>query len=330
MANPKSVCIAGASGLVGANITKAALAGGYAVKGTLRNPQDPDKAPYLFGLPGGEERLTLHQAEMASPGDFDEAMAGTDCVFIASLIPTYFGADGTPARELDDARGYEEIVRPTLDGCMNILHSARAAGVRNVVICSSTSSTNPVPPVPCKTEDDWSDEQEQYRAKKYTSAAKTVMEKAALQFAAENDIRLCILLPTIMLGPALLPIHAQQGFLARLRGMLAGEPPQTERIPNGSISMIHLEDLAALFMAAYENPSAQGRYFGVYESWHWQDLYKELKKLIPEMQMPAPLEEPPEPPTTFNFTRRDSLGVALRDIPTLLRDTVDWLRANPA
>lgn len=330
MTESKTVCVAGASGLVGANITKAALARGYAVKGTMRDPDDPTKAPYLYQLPGAKERLTLLKAEMANPGEFDDAVAGTDCVFIASLIPTYFAPDGTPARELDDTRGFEEIVKPTRDGCMNILHSAQAAGVRNVVICSSTSSTNPVPPVPYKTENEWSDEQEQYRAKKYTSAAKTVMEKAAMKFAGENGIRLCTLLPTIMLGPALLPVHAQQGFLARMRAMLAGDPPQMERIPNGSISMIHLEDLAALFMAAYENPSASGRYFGVYQSWHWQDLYNELNKLIPEMQMPAPLDEPAEPPTTFDFTRRDSLGVALRDVPTLLRDTVGWLRANPA
>jgi hypothetical protein len=33
--------------------------------------------------------------------------------------------------------------------------------------------------------------------------------------------------------------------------------------------MIHLHDLAALFLAAYENPSASGRYYGVVDSWHW-------------------------------------------------------------
>ncbi|MDZ7684533.1 MAG: NAD-dependent epimerase/dehydratase family protein [Gammaproteobacteria bacterium] len=146
---------------------------------------------------------------------------------------------------MDDDRGYEEIVRPTLDGCMNILRSAKKQGVKNVVICSSTSSTNPVPPVAYKNEvDHWSDEQQQYKAKKYTSAAKTVMEKAAMQFAAENDMRLSILLPTLMFGPAVIPEHATRGLQAMIARMLEGESPRHEEVPNDSISMIHLEDLA--------------------------------------------------------------------------------------
>ena len=93
--------------------------------------------------------------------------------------------------------------------------------------------------------------------------------------------------------------------------------------------MIHLHDLAALFLAAYENPDASGRYYGVYDSWHWQDLYAELHKILPDMIMPEPLTEPAAPATGFDFTRRDSLGVKARDIPTLLRDTIEWIKTEP-
>ena len=93
--------------------------------------------------------------------------------------------------------------------------------------------------------------------------------------------------------------------------------------------MIHLHDLAALFLATFENPDASGRYFGVYESWHWQDIYAELKKIAPEMNVPKPLAESPVAATGFNFDRRDSLGVPLRDIPTLLRETVEWIKSKP-
>ncbi len=34
-------------------------------------------------------------------------------------------------------------------------------------------------------------------------------------------------------------------------------------------------------------------------------------------------------PTGFDFTRRDSLGVVIRDIPTLLRDTIAWIQSDP-
>jgi nucleoside-diphosphate-sugar epimerase len=323
----KIVCVAGASGLVGANITREALARGYTVRGTLRDRTDPSKAPHLQALPGAAERLTLLDADMADPGAFNEALAGADGVFVACLIPTYFGPSGKAARDMDDEQGYAEIVAPTVEGCLNIMRSAVERDVRHLVICSSTSSTNPPQPVPRKNEvDHWSDENLQYRQKKYTSAAKTVMEKAAMTFAEEQGVRLCILLPTLMLGPALIPAHAEVGIPAMLKQMIAGGPPRHTRVPNDSTSMIHVEDVAKLFLAAYENPDASGRYFGVYDSWHWEDIYAELARLVPEAPMPEPLDEPAVAPTGFDFTRRDSLGVALRDIPTVLAETVAWLR----
>ncbi|MEM6634688.1 MAG: NAD-dependent epimerase/dehydratase family protein [Pseudomonadota bacterium] len=325
-----SICVAGASGLVGSNILRAALRRGYTVRGTLRDAHAPDKAPYLMRLPGAADRLSLFSADMSDAASFYEPVSGADCVFIACLIPTYTGPSGTPAREMDDAQGYAEIIMPTVNGCLNIMRAAVAKGVRKIIICSSTSSTNPAPPVAVKNEvDHWSDEVQQCRAKKYTSATKTVMEKAALKFAEENGVRLCIFMPTGMYGPVILPGQLKQGAHAWLRDLMAGGPGRHSQIPNDSTSMIHLHDLAELFLAAYENPQASGRYFGVYDSWHWQDLYSALKGILPEMNMPSPTSDPLVSATGFDFTRRDSLGVPLRDIPTMLRETVDWLRSDP-
>jgi len=325
-----SICVVGASGLAGSNIVRASLERGYDVRGTMRDKDAADKAPYLNALPGAAERLTLFSADMADGESFDEALTGADGVFIACLVPTYAGPSGTPAREMDDAQGYAEIIMPTVNGCLNIMRAAAAQGVPNVVICSSTSSTNPVPAVPLKNEvDHWSDEAEQCRAKKYTSATKTVMEKTAIRFAEDHDMRLCIMLPTGMFGPVILPAHLEGNPHLWLRALIETGEPRHKAIPNDSTSMIHLHDLAALFLAAYENPDASGRYFGVYDSWHWQDIYAELQKILPDMTMPAPLTEPPVTPTGFDFTRRDSLGVAVRDIPTMLRETIAWLRTDP-
>ncbi len=325
----KTVCIAGASGLVGANLVKYALEHGYTVRGTLRDKDDPDKAPHLMALPGAAERLTLFTADMADPGAFAEPLEGADAVFIACLIPTYFGPSGKPAREMDDAQGEAEIVMPTVDGCLNILRTAAEQDIKDVLICSSTSSTNPPESVSAKNEvDHWSSKEKQYREKKYTSAAKTVMEKAAMEFAEANDIRLSIFLPTLMLGPTVIPLHAEQGFLGALKKMVESGVARHERVPNDSNSMIHVQDLAALFFAAYEDPQQSGRFFGVFDSWHWQDIYAELARLIPSLETPAPLAEAAVPPTGFDFTRRDSLGVPLRDVPTILGETVEWLRGG--
>jgi nucleoside-diphosphate-sugar epimerase len=328
--NGKTICVVGASGLAGSNIVRAGLERGYAVNGTMRDRNAPNKTPFLGALPGASAGLQLFSAEMAEEGAFDDALAGTEGVFIASLIPMYAGHTGTPAREMDDEQGYAEIVMPTVDGCLNIMRSAVRQGVKNIVICSSTSSTNPIPPVPIKNEvDHWSDEQQQCQAKKYTSATKTVMEKAAIKFATENDQRLCIIIPTGMYGPVVLPEHMNHNPHVWLQRLINGGEGRYEKVPNDSHSMIHLHDLAVLFLAAFENPSASGRYFGVYDSWPWQDIYAELQKLLPDMKMPESLTESPLPPTGFDFTRRDSLGVAIRDIPTMLRETIEWIQSDP-
>jgi nucleoside-diphosphate-sugar epimerase len=325
----RTVCVAGASGLVGANIVREALARGYAVRGSLRDSSDPAKAPYLKALPGAEERLTLFDADMTEPGSFDTAMQGCDAVFIACLIPMYFGPSGVKATDMDDAQGYAEIIMPTVNGCLNILGSAIKAGTNNALICSSTSSTNPIPPVEFKNEvDHWSDPDQQCADKKYTSATKAVMEKAAMALCRESGIRLSIFLPTLMLGPMILPDHADEGFMAVLARMVKGEKGRHDKVPNSSTSMAHIHDVANLFLAAYENPNAEGRYFGMKESWHWQDLYAELEKLIPGMVSPEALDVEPEAATTFDFTRRDSLSVQMRTVPEVLAAAVAFAR-NP-
>ena len=132
-----------------------------------------------------------------------------------------------------------------------------------------------------------------------------------------------------MFGPVILPQQMNNNPHVWLRALIDGKEGRHKQIPNDSSSMIHLHDLAALFLAAYENPAASGRYFGVFDSWHWQDIYAELQKILPNMKMPSPLTEAPVPATGFDFKRRDSLGVPLRDIPTLLQETIAWIKSDP-
>lgn len=325
-----TLCVAGGSGLVGSNIVKSALAAGYRVNATLRDATDEAKTRHLRALPGAADRLTLFSADMSDSRSFDDAMQGADGVFIACLAPIYHGPDGTPATEMGDEQGWRDIVRPIADGCLAIMQAAARAGTENVVICSSTSSTNPPEPMAVKNERDAvSDADEQISRKKYTSAEKIVMEREARAFADENGQRLAILLPTIMLGPTVLPQHLERGFHASLAAMLEGRKGQHDTVPSGSISMAHLDDVAALFLAAYEQSAAEGRYFAVYDSWAWADIYDALAPLVPDAGLPAPATEPAEEPTRFDFTRRDSLGVTFRDIPTTLAETVEWLKQGP-
>ena len=66
----KTICVAGASGLVGSSIVKAALSRGYSVNGTLRDATIKDKVDYLYQLEGSAN-LELFSADMQSGSDFD-------------------------------------------------------------------------------------------------------------------------------------------------------------------------------------------------------------------------------------------------------------------
>ena len=76
---------------------------------------------------------------MENEKDFINPMENTDAVFIACLIPTYKGKDGTPAKKMDDKRGYQEIINPTVNGCLNILKAAKNNGIKNIIICCRTT-----------------------------------------------------------------------------------------------------------------------------------------------------------------------------------------------
>tara|TARA_Y100000589_G_scaffold94689_1_gene89434 strand:+ start:1494 stop:1814 length:321 start_codon:yes stop_codon:yes gene_type:complete len=95
----KTLCVIGASGLVGSHIVKAALGKGYRVNGTMRNLNDLESVKYLKKLKNSEN-LALFSADMENPNDLNKPLSGADAVFIASLIPTYFGSNGKPAREM--------------------------------------------------------------------------------------------------------------------------------------------------------------------------------------------------------------------------------------
>jgi len=85
---------------------------------------------------------------MADSESFDNALSNVDCVFIACLILVFKGPNVKSVREIDDEQGYAEIIMPTVNGCLNILKSSARQCVENFVICSSTSSTNPIPHLP--------------------------------------------------------------------------------------------------------------------------------------------------------------------------------------
>ena len=191
MFSKKSICVIGASGLVGSNIVKEALKKEYIVNGTIREKNSSRKESYLQKL-YNSENLNIYNSNMSDKETLKSAIEGT----------------------VDKSK---KIQKKDI---------AKESDIKNVIICSSTSSTNPIPPVKVKNEvDHWSDEKLQCAEKKYTSAAKTFMEKAAIKFCNENSIRLSIILPTGLYGEGLLPDHMKHSPFSWLKVLIeTGKP----------------------------------------------------------------------------------------------------------
>jgi len=310
----ETICVIGMSGYVGSHVTAELLQQGYSVHGTLRDPHGPHAnwiQRELVPLAQSGQALQIFAAEISDQGSLEKAMAGCTGVIMCAGVETQV----------------PETITLMVGAAENTINAALKLGIHRVVFTSSTGSTNPPegePPIKDETVH-WSDPEQQIAAGKYSPAAKTLMEKKALEMMdAHPDLRVSILNPSMIAGPAFQ--DQPPTVLKSIRAILKKER-MADAIPNGSMSMIHVNDLAKLHIAALENETASGRYFALKKSWHWKDILNTLSQLYPAYTPPAwPAETKPAKVTEFNFARRDTLGVELKNLDQILGDLLHELQ----
>lgn len=314
MAN-ESICVIGVSGFVGSHVAAELLSRGYNVKGTLRNASSEASQWLLEQLPAqatASAQLSLHSADIANKDSLLEAMQGCTGVVMCA--------------------GVEQQDLGTIDlmvgAANNVADCALSLGIKRAVFTSSTGSTNPPDGEPeTKNEmDHWSNPEVQQAAGKFSPAAKTLMDQTALARMEDSNgkLRISILNPSLIAGPAF-----QKDPVASLRSFQAiiEKRRHAERVPNGSMSMIDVRDLAKLHVNALESDTAEGRYFGVKQSWHWQDILDAVKQAHPEYVVPPfPEDETRARATQFDLTRQNSLGVELRGLDEIVQGVVVELK----
>ena len=141
---------------------------------------------------------------------------------------------------------------------------------------------------------------------------------------AEGSPRLCIMNPNLILGPQLHPGPISGNSLPWIVSILKGEKMNSE-IPNDSMSIIDVRDLAALHVACATDKTASGRYFGVNKSFPWEEILSGFEAAYPSYKKPKRFEGRSAVPTQFDFSRRDSLGLRLRSLDRTLADLVNFL-----
>lgn len=309
----ETICVIGMSGYVGSHVTAELLKQGYSVNGTLRDPQGPHAKwiqRELVPLAQSGQKLQLFAAEISDQDSLEKAMAGCTGVIMSAGVETQV----------------PETVTLMVGAAEHTLNAALKLGINRAVFTSSTGSTNPPEGEPPIKDEmlHWSDPEQQISVGKHSPAAKTLMEKKILEMMEIHpNLRVSILNPSMIAGPAFqdqppIGLRSIQAILKKER--------MADTIPNGSMSMIHVNDLAKLHIAALENESASGRYFALKRSWHWKDILNALSHLYPVYKPPAwPAEMEPVKVTEFDFARRDTLGVELKDLEEILGAIIDEL-----
>jgi|ERR1711971_501662 len=273
----------------------------------------------MGALPGASERLTLFETDLLKENSYDAAIAKCSGVFhVASPLPAGKGSDDPE----------NVVLKPAIEGTLNVLRSCKKAGsVQTVVLTSSMSAMAPVPEPALKTEEHWSDPDEQMKRGSFYGASKTRAELAAYKFVQDENcsFRLVSICPTMVVGPCLhkTPSMTMMALCNWFKNGRAGG-----RCPNDSMSFVDVRDCAAQHVAAMDREEFKGRYMSLESSWHWNELELLLQQLHPAMSKSLPCEGIPVTPTQFDKTRQASLGVNVRPVPEILKAAYEELQAR--
>lgn len=263
MKTDTAVCVTGASGFVAAHVIRELLERGYRVRGTVRSLSALGKYDFLTSLPGAHDRLALVSAELLAEGSYNEAITGCDGV-IHTASPYVINVKD-PQRDLVD---------PAVKGTLNVLRSAKAAGVRRVVLTSSMAAISDEPVEgTVLTEDDWNEQSSLERNPYYFS--KTVAERAAWRFVEDETpgFDLIAVNPYMILGPSL--GRDLNTTNAIFRDLLTGVYPG---IMNLTWGFVDVRDVATAHVLAMETDRAAGRYICAGESLSMKEVVALLQE----------------------------------------------------
>jgi nucleoside-diphosphate-sugar epimerase len=179
--------VIGGTGFVGSYIVQQLLCDGISVRATCRNIGNSQWVKKLGGT-GGEKNISLHEFEYGKDGKPKDDSSRK--VLEDILLP---GADA-----VFFCVGFEkqdpETITYMVNACLTVLQAVKeemkkSGRKMSVVVTSSTGSTNPPDALPGSTKNEldfWSDPEIQKQKRKFSPAAKTLMELAAFEFVGRN------------------------------------------------------------------------------------------------------------------------------------------------
>ena len=282
MAEFETVLVTGGSGYVASYCIARLLNEGVRVRTTVRSlAREAEVRASIGKLADAGERLTFVAADLNHDAGWLEACIDCTAVLhVASPLPS------------SNPKSDDELVRPARDGALRVLAAARDAGVKRVVVTSSTaavtygygSRSTPY------TEVDWSDPTDRSDSSAY-ERSKMIAERAAWDWHAREGgaLELVTICPGAVIGPVL-----GSDFSASIdivKKLIDGSLPG---LPRFGWPLVDVRDIADLHIRAMRAPAAAGQRFIGAGSFYWMaDIARVLRERLPEVARKVPRRQLP-------------------------------------
>jgi len=264
----KKVLLTGISGYIGNHCAVELLKNGYSVRGSLRNISKSEKIMNAIKKEvNPKDNLEFCELNLLNDKGWDDAAKG--CDFVMHVASPFINIE--PKNE-------NEYIRPAVDGTMRALKAAKNAGIKRVVLTSSMVSMLGNAD---KSIDIDSGTWTNIKGKNVSaySKSKTLAEQAAWDFIKDQtdntEMELAVVNPGPVFGPSLSG-DLSGASMSMFTQMLQGKMPM---VPQASINMSDVRDVAKIHVLALENKEASGKRFIVTteQSYAFQDVAKILK-----------------------------------------------------
>lgn len=277
------VVVTGASGFIAKYVIAELLRRGYSVRGTLRSLDKAESVRAAVIRAGADPaRLTFAVADLTKEDGWDAAVQGATYVLHT--------ASPFPVQQPDNP---DDLIAPAREGTMRVMLASERAGVRRVVLTSSTVAVmyaGARPSGHIYTEDDFSDETIPSLTPYIKS--KTLAEKAAWAFVKSKAgaPELVAINPGFVQGPALDDDLSTSHELMRL--MAAGTYPAAPKI---IFPVCDVRDVAMAHAEAMIRPEAAGQRFLITEGeTRLFDIGRRMVAECPDLAGKAPRFELPD------------------------------------
>ncbi len=243
-----SVLVTGATGFLGEHLCRALVERGHAVLGLART-----RSAVLAEL-----GVELIRGDVLTGPELDRALAGVDAVFHLA---------GAVSRDPDDA---QRMMRLHVDGTRRVLERMAAAGVRRMVL-ASTSGT-----IGVSKDEVILDESAPYAEEIVAGwpyyASKIYQERLAFEHGARLGISVVAVNPSLLLGPG----DRRLSSTGDVRKFLRREIPT---IPDGGVSFVDARDAAEATANALDRGRPGDRYLLGGPNWTTKEFFARLGRI---------------------------------------------------